>query len=387
MYSTMPQLKDRQKPNEISLCSHCQEILPSKDAFLKPGPVRLRQKLKTVVKIATEKRQKDLPLVASLSPFLQEIINGQLESIGEIDDVIERAKTCPLCELIAYAIHGSAIESPVDSYLSDRDQISLQWKTSYSPTFTEMQQMTVDPFAHSERQYLAIVYDLRELGTRLVPLANDCSSPWAFARILTGLEGLVDVGKLQSWISACDRWHSDLCGIDEKTQYNMSTIRFVDVIDNCLVKKYEKCRYVALSYLWGRCNTFQTLKENVACLEEKEGLLAFTDKIPLTIRDAILLTRQIGERYLWVDALCIVQDDERNKMEAITNMDTVYHHSLVTIIAGGGSDANAGLPGVRPRTRTFTQKVVQVQRDLRLTAVGKGVDSLGRSMYSTRAWT
>ena len=350
----MPQLKGCQKPKEILLCSYCQEILPSKDAFLKPGPVKLRQKLKTVVKNATAKRPKDSSLVAGLLPRVQEVANGQLDSIGMIGDIIERAKNCPLCQLIAYAIHGSAIEPPVAPDSSERHQIRLQWKTSYSPTLTEMQQMTVDPFAHSERQYLAIFHDVRELGTKLVPLANDCSSPWAFARILTNPEGLVDVGKLQSWISACENWHSDICGTGEKTQYNMSSIRFIDVIDNCLVHKYEKCRYIALSYLWGRCNTFQTLKENIADLEEKEGLLAVTDKIPLTIRDAILLTRQLGERYLWVDALCIVQDDEWTKMEAITNMDTVYHHALLTIIAGGGSDANAGLPGVRPRTRTFT---------------------------------
>ena len=60
-------------------------------------------------------------------------------------------------------------------------------------------------------------------------------------------------------------------------------------------------------------------------------------------------------------------------MEATTNMDTVYHHALPTVIAGGGSDANAGLPGVCPGTRTFSQAVVQVQWDLRLTAVGEGV--------------
>ena len=386
----MSQLKGSQKPNEKSLCGVCQEIFPSKDAFLKPGPVKLRQKLKTVVKNAAKRRRKDKLQMTTLSPFLEQFANllGSI-AIDTVSDVIERANICPLCELIAYVIHGSAIEpsdAPCESHWA-RDQIRLQWKTSYAPTSTEMQQTTADPFAHSERQYLAIFHNHKELGIKLVPLANDCSSPWAFARVLTGPEGIVDVGKLQSWIGTCEKWHSDICGIDEKTQYNMPSIRLIDVIDNCLVEKYERCRYIALSYIWGRCNTFQTLKDNVACLEEREGLLAFTDRIPLTIRDAILLTQQLGERYLWVDALCIVQDDERNKMEAIAQMDTVYHHALLTVIAGGGSDANAGLPGVRPRTRTFTQPIVRVQRDLRLTAVGKGVELLGRSTYSTRAWT
>lgn len=59
----------------------------------------------------------------------------------------------------------------------------------------------------------------------------------------------------------------------------------------------------------------------------------------------------LGERYLWVDVLCIIQDDEKSKALFISQMDIVYHHALLTIVAMSGQDANSGLPGLRPFTR------------------------------------
>jgi Heterokaryon incompatibility protein (HET) len=63
------------------------------------------------------------------------------------------------------------------------------------------------------------------------------------------------------------------------------------------------------------------------------------------------LVRALGERYLWVDALCIVQDDEENKTRQIANMDVVYGKAFATVVAIHGASADAGLPGVRPGTR------------------------------------
>jgi hypothetical protein len=59
----------------------------------------------------------------------------------------------------------------------------------------------------------------------------------------------------------------------------------------------------------------------------------------------------LGERYLWVDVLCIIQDDEKSKALFISQMDIVYHHALLTIVAMSGQDANSRLPGLRPFTR------------------------------------
>lgn len=69
--------------------------------------------------------------------------------------------------------------------------------------------------------------------------------------------------------------------------------------------------------------------------------------LPRTIRDAMSLTTLVGERYLWVDSLCITQDDPTEMEVMIASMDKIYSNAMFTIIAASGADANAGLPGLQ----------------------------------------
>ncbi|KAK4442947.1 HET-domain-containing protein [Podospora aff. communis PSN243] len=57
------------------------------------------------------------------------------------------------------------------------------------------------------------------------------------------------------------------------------------------------------------------------------------DKLSQTIRDAITVTRSLGFRYLWVDALCILQDSPEEWESEIKTMDEVYSKALLTIAA------------------------------------------------------
>ncbi|KAK3174859.1 hypothetical protein OEA41_002105 [Lepraria neglecta] len=67
------------------------------------------------------------------------------------------------------------------------------------------------------------------------------------------------------------------------------------------------------------------------------------EKLPRTIRDALDLTYKLDELYLWVDVLCILQDDKRVQIQS---MSEVYSNAILTIVAGVGESANAGLPRV-----------------------------------------
>ena len=50
----------------------------------------------------------------------------------------------------------------------------------------------------------------------------------------------------------------------------------------------------------------------------------------------MMLTAAIGEKYLWVDSICILQNDDLNKMEFIPRMDAIYALSVLTITDGAG---------------------------------------------------
>jgi hypothetical protein len=61
-----------------------------------------------------------------------------------------------------------------------------------------------------------------------------------------------------------------------------------------------------------------------------------------TIQDAIHATRKLGIRYLWVDALCIVQDDEASKVKEIDQMGKIYSNAALTISAASAAHATDG---------------------------------------------
>jgi len=87
--------------------------------------------------------------------------------------------------------------------------------------------------------------------------------------------------------------------------------------------------YIALSYCWGHGDFTRLTKANQQQFQEKIPLASLGQ----TIQDAVLATRRLGFRYLWVDALCILQDSLDDwKIESITMCD-VYNNAVCTIAA------------------------------------------------------
>jgi hypothetical protein len=68
----------------------------------------------------------------------------------------------------------------------------------------------------------------------------------------------------------------------------------------------------------------RTTKSNKNPLHAVNSLLERKNEIPQATEDAMVLASLLNERYLWVDSLCIVQDDEINKQEQIQRMNVVY---------------------------------------------------------------
>lgn len=99
---------------------------------------------------------------------------------------------------------------------------------------------------------------------------------------------------------------------------------------------------------------FQSNKDELQISGALEG------RVSKTIEDAIILTDLLQMRYIWVDALCIVQDDIPDKSHHLAFMDQVYRYAEITIIAASGKDASAGLPGLR-EPRDIQQRIVKVQ--------------------------
>ena len=142
----------------------------------------------------------------------------------------------------------------------------------------------------------------------------------------------VDQDLLRSWLSLCTDQHRDDCTPSPFEFSPRFTLRLIDVKRRCIVEPPPCPRYVALSYVWGN-STQVTLEEKYAPRLRKDGGLCdgYAD-IGTTIKDAMYLCEQLGEQYLWVDGLCIKQDDEVDKARQICSMNQIYSCAVFTIV-------------------------------------------------------
>ncbi|KAL1859562.1 hypothetical protein Daus18300_009563 [Diaporthe australafricana] len=211
---------------------------------------------------------------------------------------------------------------------------------------------------------------------------------------------------LRTWIRICAERHGARCrpslgsGQGDVPKSRTKLIRFVDTHNNAITSIQdvwiETLEYAALSYVWGSNQKITLTGQNATQLTEFESIVEGVAS--LTIVDAMELCRRIGVRYLWVDALCIIQDDDNDKAIQLQAMSNIYRCASFTIVAASGEDAGAGLPGLRPGTRSFEQEEVLVAQatesnpalslmttcNPKLTA---NVHYLEDTKWNTRGWT
>lgn len=136
----------------------------------------------------------------------------------------------------------------------------------------------------------------------------------------------------RSWLDQCQSDHTDC-----RTPVSVLPTRVLDLyeLEKGQLKVYEsqeaKAPFMALSYCWGREQDF--LLTQLTQAELSHGFSV--SKLPRLLQDACSITRRLGCRYLWIDALCIVQDDEEDKMREISQMQDIFSTALVVISASG----------------------------------------------------
>ena len=142
------------------------------------------------------------------------------------------------------------------------------------------------------------------------------------------------------WIKTCQDSHSACSRDVGNLPYRVIDIGEVDGPQKLrLVESLaEKEPYIALSYCWGDSVPLTTTFQN---LNERKREILFQE-MPKTFRDAVTITRGLGIRYLWIDALCIVQDRFEDWETHSTQMSVIYANAAVTIAAAHASNTLQG---------------------------------------------
>lgn len=191
----------------------------------------------------------------------------------------------------------------------------------------------------------------------------------------------IDTDLLKLWKADCE----DKYG---KVSAKISPSWLIDVEKMCLVPGGgRKKSYVALSYVWGKVAMLKATIANILALQQEGAFTRLSDTIPTTIQHAMKTVGILDERYLWVDSLCIIQDDKAHLQHQLRRMALIYQSASLTLIAANGDDANCGIHGLQgisePRILPPSLKLTE---EVSITLSSDPL-ALRESVWSQRGWT
>ncbi|KAH6659131.1 heterokaryon incompatibility protein-domain-containing protein [Truncatella angustata] len=123
--------------------------------------------------------------------------------------------------------------------------------------------------------------------------------------------------------------------------------------------------YIALSYCWGQESFLKSTKENIASFHKEIRW----DMLPPLFQDVVRIAKGLDVPFVWIDSLCIVQDDELDWKIQAPKMGDIYANAFLTVAAASSSSPADGILGERPtrwhtRTTTITNPLNGVSTDL-----------------------
>ncbi|KAG0694049.1 hypothetical protein DFH29DRAFT_992293 [Suillus ampliporus] len=310
------------------------------------------------------------------SIFLDGIPSTEKISLGSLSSILERSYQCSFCRLISFHVRRACMSDKFPHV--DLSGIEFGMFTSNSGCLRK-------PFYRPKFRcyYLRIVvlndpdhllerYPAFRAGLLYIHLMQEDAFKFGRPTDLHGrrVKNTVDIGLVKKWIKLCHENHGDKCGNVWRMNRKLpGFVRVVDVVSMAVIPAPSGCCYVSLSYVWGSISTeYWTTKDNIMERSKPGGLSV----------DSILFVRQLGERYIWIDALTSITQ--------LNAMELVYGLSHLTIIAAGSKTARDPLPGCRPRTRPL-QHIEVVQGFHLYVAPPRLKEAVALSTWNTRCWT
>ncbi|MCJ1275526.1 hypothetical protein MMC21_003329 [Puttea exsequens] len=386
---------------------------------------------------------------------------NEVQVLDTVDNVLQKSSSCGFCVLVIAALHARSLGT-VSKDGSSRATVNGEGSTIYLRG-AHAGQYHIDESGGHNVGCISVYTDL--VSTKVHP--NDTRSNQGLIRLIANDAHLLGqqplyhgrmIGNhlspqlLWSWIKTCKDYHKRCAQARFQWDFERLTgprsLTLIDPVKMCLIRHRPIFfnDYVALSYVWGGQQGLQLNKANRSELFKRGALSRAWAQIPAFIQDAIDLVRDLDPLYhqepydpekpgtpaekhlfIWVDQLCIVQDDHADKAVQIEQMGHIYSTAVATFMAIAGDHSNVKLnrlhpgevaPGLFPNDEDFTlqRAVPDTQNDplqdippdkpasqtrsyiaeqvikniggLRLVAALPNIDqALDNCKWATRAWT
>ncbi|CAG8957326.1 hypothetical protein HYFRA_00010749 [Hymenoscyphus fraxineus] len=246
-------------------------------------------------------------------------------------DLRSTASKCPYCAILWQAIRSipSLVDENIDKRPSDNDLTQIMEPTAvFWPIFDPV--LPTLPVASS--------YDVPEEEESIMPFLLRIF-PLGYKSPCTALADK-SIAQVKSWIKDCSDYHRLKCTPMNHTmptrliriEHNYSTYNIA------LVEPHSRVDYLCLSHQWGSGGTrCKTLDSNIT--ERLAGIS--WDELPILFQQAIDFTRRLGIQYLWIDSLCIIQDNDADWHRESMKMANIFRNGQLTLGASHALNADS----------------------------------------------
>ncbi|KAK9794416.1 hypothetical protein SCARD494_05486 [Seiridium cardinale] len=147
-----------------------------------------------------------------------------------------------------------------------------------------------------------------------------------------------------------------------------------------------KEKYIAPSHCWGKLREDQKFCAEKANMVQIKHHIDYT-RLPKTFKDAVRCTRELGVQYLWIDSICIVQDDKKDWQAESQKMETVFSSAYCTIAASSSQSSIDGIFKADRKPRACVTHVSPENTTLYLcNTIDNFQEDVEQSILNTRGW-
>ncbi|KAF2179715.1 HET-domain-containing protein [Zopfia rhizophila CBS 207.26] len=238
-------------------------------------------------------------------------------------------KGCPVCFVVHCILIGRFSEHMPDHVVMRHTnlfdaQFSV-WSQS-NRTLSRPILLFVQPFATPSPVELCRFFTSIVQAPRMTPFQSTASS----ASLETAM----------NWLQQCTRSHS-LCGSSANRPLPTRVLNVDQSSVFLYESKGEPARYACLSHCWGPPQGAKMLRTTKDTLAQFKKDIPW-QQLPINFQHAISFARRLGLVWIWIDALCIVQDDPLDWEKEAAQMASIYQNSYVTLGATKSSHADGG---------------------------------------------
>ncbi|KAH8786276.1 heterokaryon incompatibility protein-domain-containing protein, partial [Hyaloscypha finlandica] len=318
-------------------------------------------------------------------------IIGDLWDIRPFPKLLDSSSRCPVCNLVMELLcKGGDDRKDPDVELSElkieyRKHGLNNWfmalRVKIAPWKREIPELRSEPTLEEEKGFLTILPGERfprqnETNGPLLEYAGKIVSPYC------------DFTLINSWLKTCNEnlLHFS-CQKGRSGAATIKKLRFIDINNSCIQVTDVPQKYAALSYVWGAqiMPQMRLTLENFSELTTPQALKNSWSDVPTTVKDAMKVCENCNIPYLWVDALCVIQDGP-DLQEELGQMTEIYSSAFVTIIAADGDSSWSGLRGISS-PRDYKQGTAEFGQISLVEALPPFSVELDQSNWPHRAWT